>query len=65
MQQIEQICDKSIWIENGHIRQIGEPKEIHLKYLKEMEEERQRLIHEAKKNSEPDLDDRDSFCGKK
>ncbi|MFR2010880.1 MAG: ABC transporter ATP-binding protein [Christensenellales bacterium] len=65
LQQIEQICDKSIWIENGHIRQIGEPKEIHLKYLKEMEEERQRLIHEAKKNSEADLDDRDSFCGKK
>lgn len=65
LQQIEQICDKSIWIENGHIRQIGEPKEIHLKYLKEVEEERQRLIHEAKKNSEADLDDRDSFCGKK
>ena len=37
LQQIEQICDKSIWIEKGHIRQIGNPKEIHLKYLKEME----------------------------
>ena len=65
LQQIEQICDKSIWIEKGHIRQIGSPKEIHLKYLKEMEEERQRLIHEAQKNKENDIEDRDSFCGKK
>ena len=65
LQQIEQICDKSIWIEKGHIRQIGNPKEIHLKYLKEMEEERQRLIHEAQKNKEHDIEDRDSFCGKK
>lgn len=65
LQQIEQICDKSIWIEKGHIRQIGNPKEIHLKYLKEMEEERQRLIHEAQKNKENDIEDRDSFCGKK
>lgn len=65
LQQIEQICDKSIWIEKGHIRQIGSPKEIHLKYLKEMEEERQRLIHEAQKNKKNDIEDRDSFCGKK
>ena len=65
LQQIEQICDKSIWIEKGYIRQIGSPKEIHLKYLKEMEEERQRLIHEAQKNKENDIEDRDSFCGKK
>ena len=33
--------------------------------LKEMEEERQRLIHEAQKNKENDIEDRDSFCGKK
>lgn len=65
LQQIEQICDKSIWIEKGHIRQIGNPKEIHLEYLKEMEEERQRIIHEAQKNKEIDLEDRCSFCGKK
>ena len=39
--------------------------EINLKYLKEMEEERQRLIHEAQKNKENDIEDRDSFCGKK
>ena len=32
LQQIEQICDKSIWIEKGHIRQIGNPKEIHMVY---------------------------------
>mgnify|MGYP000384210581 CR=1 FL=1 len=33
--------------------------------VKEMEEERQRLIHEAQKNKENDIEDRDSFCGKK
>lgn len=65
LQQIEQICDKSIWIEEGHIRQIGDPKKIHLEYLKDMEEKRQRLIHDLEKNKENDIKDRDSFCGKK
>ena len=63
-EQIEQICDKSIWIENGHIREIGESRYIHQKYLREMEEERQRLIR-SKKKDDPSFDvDRNTFCGR-
>ncbi len=34
--QIEQICDRSIWIHEGVIRAEGEPKEIDLAYLEYM-----------------------------
>ncbi|MBQ8110804.1 MAG: ABC transporter ATP-binding protein [Clostridia bacterium] len=36
--QIEQICDKSYWIEGGLIRQQGNPVEVHQKYLRYMGE---------------------------
>ena len=63
-EQIEQICDKSIWIENGHIKEMGEARYIHQKYLREMEEERQRLIR-SKKKDDPSFDaDRNTFCGR-
>lgn len=38
--QIERICNRSIWIEKGLIREEGDPKEIHKKYLEVMEERR-------------------------
>lgn len=31
--QIEQICDRSIWIDQGVIREIGKPREVHPIYL--------------------------------
>lgn len=34
--QVEQICDRSIWIHEGVIRADGEPKEIDLEYLEFM-----------------------------
>ncbi len=40
LDQIEKICDRSIWIENGLIKEEGRPKEIHDKYLYDMEKER-------------------------
>ena len=40
LEQIEEICERSIWVRDGHIQQIGEPKEIHKAYLTAMEEER-------------------------
>lgn len=30
--QIEEFCDKSIWIKNGKIEMIGNCKEVHEKY---------------------------------
>lgn len=38
--QIEQICDRSIWIRDGHIELQGTPKDVHLEYLDYMNNER-------------------------
>lgn len=38
--QIEQICDRSIWIKDGVIECEGNPKDVHLKYLDYMNQER-------------------------
>ena len=40
MNQIESICDRAIWIEDGLIREEGEPKKIGNHYLASMEEKR-------------------------
>lgn len=48
MEQIEQICDRSIWIDNGRIREEGIPKYVHEHYLAAMEKER--LAREAKQH---------------
>jgi ABC-2 type transport system ATP-binding protein len=50
MEQIEQICDRSIWIDNGKIREEGIPKYVHEHYLAEMEKER--VAREKKKRAE-------------
>lgn len=46
--QIEQICDRSIWIKNGLIEAEGTPKDVHLKYLDYMNQER---MEQARKSS--------------
>lgn len=38
--QIEQICDRSIWIKSGKIQMEGRPKDVHLEYLDYMNTER-------------------------
>lgn len=38
--QIEQICDRSIWIRDGHLELEGHPKDVHLEYLDYMNHER-------------------------
>lgn len=40
MGQIETICDRIIWLENGKIRETGDPKEISALYQAVMEEQR-------------------------
>lgn len=47
MGQIEQICDRSIWINEGKIVEEGNPKYIGMKYLEYIGEHRQRV---AEKN---------------
>lgn len=38
--QIEQICDRTIWLEDGLIKEEGIPKFVHEKYLASMESKR-------------------------
>lgn len=49
LEQIERICDRSIWIEEGRIRESGDPKEIHKKYKKSMEANRKERIKAEQK----------------
>lgn len=63
-EQIEQICDKSIWIENGHIKEMGESRYIHQKYLKQMEEERQQKIRKKQSENLAYSEDENTFCGR-
>lgn len=41
--QIEQICERSIWIDKGKIRMIGSPREVHPYYVEYMSEKNQKL----------------------
>ncbi len=42
--QIEQICDRSIWLENGTIREDGTCRDVHMHYQNEVEKERAKSI---------------------
>lgn len=46
--QIEQICDRTIWIHEGKIKEEGRPHDVHLEYLKYMGDERQKAINKEK-----------------
>lgn len=41
LSQIEQICDRSIWIHEGKIKEEGRPKEVHMDYCDCMIQEQQ------------------------
>ncbi len=49
--QIEQICDRSYWIENGLIRESGRPMDVHQKYLRFMSERSGTLSQTAEEAS--------------
>lgn len=54
MSQIEQICDRSIWIHDGRIKAEGIPRDVHPQYLDFMGNQRQVIAHkeEEKKKEE-------------
>ncbi len=52
MSQIEQICERSIWIHEGLIREEGTPREVHPIYLDYMGQKRQEIAEkEAERQS--------------
>lgn len=66
--QIEEICDRSIWIEDGHIKMEGEPKAVHEVYLSQMEKERLERIDKEYANpteSSSAGEQINYFCGRK
>lgn len=51
--QIEEICERSIWIHEGKIREVGTPKEVHEHYLDYVADYRQKIgAKEAKRQEE-------------
>lgn len=57
LSQIEQICERSIWLDKGEIRADGRPKEIHEKYLGAMEKDRMaRIEEEARRKDNVSVD---------
>lgn len=44
LSQIEQICERSLWIHDGLIREEGAPREVHPRYISYMGEKRQETI---------------------
>lgn len=54
--QIEQICERSVWIDNGLIRMEGSPREVHPRYLEHMAKKNQARAEQeriAKEGSSP------------
>jgi ABC-2 type transport system ATP-binding protein len=47
--QIEQICDKTIWIQDGLIKLEGEPRNVHTEYIDFMGHRRQEAIEKKEK----------------
>ena len=44
--QIEQICDRTIWLQDGQIKLSGTPRDIHPKYQNYMNEMRKKMANE-------------------
>lgn len=44
--QIEEICDETIWLESGRIREKGTPEQVHAHYSHEMEKVRLQKVRE-------------------
>ena len=66
--QIEEICDRSIWIEDGKIKMDEKPEVVHKRYLAQMEEERmQRIDKEYADRNLPNDEQEENrhFCGRK
>lgn len=57
--QIEEICERSIWIDKGLIREEGKPKDVHRKYLEYMSQYKMSKIEKAEETVIEDEENRD------
>mgnify|MGYP005787245051 CR=1 FL=1 len=58
--QIEQICDRSIWIDGGVIRAEGKPRDVHPEYLDFMGEKREESIQKENERLKKKLEQEES-----
>lgn len=66
MAQIEKICDRAIWIEDGNIREEGTPKDVGKHYLEAMEKSRmEKLERDFQEKIEKEEKSKDEKKGKK
>lgn len=67
MDQVERICDRSFWIQDGQVKQVGSPFDVHRNYLDAMSMKRkQRSVDQAvPDDSEAKPDDAVSFVSAK
>ena len=57
LSQIEQICERSIWIDKGLIRMMGKPNEVHPEYMEFMGNKKKTAVIQTK---EKEADNSDS-----
>lgn len=55
LEQIEQICDRSIWIQDGRIEEEGNPRVVNAHYFQAMEEKRKQRYEEEKEQKKTEL----------
>ena len=61
LEQLELICDRCIWIQDGKIREEGIPQIVNAHYYKEMEEQRlERCVRETKNKEHETTDTNES-----
>lgn len=58
--QIEKICDRSIWLKDGRIQEEGIPKVVHKHYLLSMEEERINKLVEKQAKEEKEFKEQEA-----
>ena len=63
--QVEQICDRSIWINDGKIRMDGLPKDVHLEYMDYVNNKRKERLEkeQVKKEEKEEKDSKESGEG--
>ena len=57
-EQIERICTKSIWLQNGLIRMEGNSRKVHKAYLEYMNSERKRLENNKEKIAQSNISEK-------
>ncbi len=67
MDQVERICDRSFWIQDGQVKQVGSPFDVHRNYLDAMSMKRKRRSADlaVPADSEAKPDDAVSFVSAK